>query len=72
MNTWLKAIREEHKMSQDDVAKAAGIAQASYSNIESGKRAPSVSVAKKIASALDFDWTRLYEEAEPEEEREGA
>lgn len=61
---WLKEIREERKMSQQDVSSAANIRQASYSNIEAGKRKPSVSVAKKIAAVLGFDWTRFYDGGE--------
>ncbi len=53
-------------MSQNEVAKTVGIAQASYSNIENGKREPSVSVAKKIATVLDFDWTLFFDERLPD------
>lgn len=59
---WLITIREEKKISQKYVSEQVGIAQPSYFNIEAGKRRPSVPVAKKIAAALGFDWTRFYEE----------
>ena len=58
-------ILEERKRSgksQEDVAHEVGLSRAGYANIEAGKRNPSVSVAKKIAAALGFDWTRFYEE----------
>ena len=58
-------ILEERKRSgksQEDVAHEVGLSRAGYANIEAGKRMPSVSVAKKIAAALGFDWTRFYEE----------
>ncbi len=58
---WLKAIRKEQKMSQAHVAELANITQPSYTNIENGKRSPSVATAKAIASTLGFDWTRFYE-----------
>lgn len=62
MQTWLVAIRKAKKMTQKDVCDVASIAQASYCNIELGKRRPSVPVAKRIAEILGFDWTRFYEE----------
>lgn len=65
---WLKAIRESKNLSQEEISKAVDITQASYSNIENGKRTPSVAVAKKIAAVLGFDWTRFYDEAGPGEQ----
>ena len=59
MMGWLEAIRANK--SQAEVAKSAGITQAFYCEIERGKKRPSVSVAKKIAAVLGFDWTRFYE-----------
>ena len=62
--TWLEAKREAMKMSQYDVSKVVGIAQATYCNIENGKRRPSVETAKKIAAVLGFEWTRFFEDEE--------
>lgn len=62
MREWLKVIRAQRDLSQEDASNAVDIAQASYANIENGKREPSVPVAKKIAAVLGFDWTRFYEE----------
>lgn len=53
-------------MSQEDISKKVGISRAGYSNIENGKRRPSVAVAKKVAAVLGFDWTRFYETDEKE------
>ena len=61
---WLIAIREKQKMSQKYVSEQAGIAQASYCNIEKGKKAPAVSTAKAIANVLGFDWTQFYNEGD--------
>ena len=57
---WLKTLRG--KKSQYKVAELAGISQSFYAAIETGKREPSVAVAKRIAAVLGFDWTRFYEE----------
>jgi len=61
---WLTAIREDKGISQKCVSEQVGVSQPSYSNIENGKRQPSVPVAKKIAAVLGFDWTRFYDETE--------
>ena len=61
MLDWLEAIRVEQHLSQKAVSEAAGISQASYCNIEAGKRSVAVKTAKRIAAALGFDWTRFYE-----------
>jgi putative transcriptional regulator len=58
LRTWLKVKRNERP--QELIAKMAGISQQMYSRIERGKANPSVEVAKKIAAALDFDWTRFF------------
>ena len=68
---WLKAIREGVGLSQADVSKAANIAQASYSNIENGKRRPAVPVAKRIAAVLGFDWTRFYDDNDGKQDGRG-
>lgn len=61
MTNMLLQLREEKKMTQDDVAKKAGIARPYYTMIEQGKRRPSPEVAKKIANVLGFGWTFFYE-----------
>ena len=43
------------------VADMVGIAQGTYSNIEKGKKAPSVKLAKKLADILGVTWTAFYE-----------
>ena len=60
MRKWLIDIRNGRAQAQ--IAKAAGITQQMYSAIELGERRPSVEVAKKIASVLEFPWTRFYED----------
>lgn len=48
----LKKIREEKNLSQEDVAKAAGIATGYYSRVERGKHSPSSSVLERICKVL--------------------
>lgn len=52
--------RERKKMTQEQVAKLSGIKRPYYTMIETGKRRPSVDVAKKIAGVLDFEWTLFF------------
>lgn len=59
---WLIAIREKQGQSQKHVSERVGIAQPSYSNIERGKKSPSVPTAKAIANVLGFEWTKFYDE----------
>ena len=63
---WLKDIRKEAEMSQEQLAKVVGITQQGCSRIERGERLPAVRTAKKIADVLGFDWQRFYDE--PSEE----
>ena len=64
----LDAMRAKAGMTQNEVAKAAGISRASYCNIEIGRRRPSVPVAKRIAKVLDFNWTLFFDDGIPEED----
>ncbi|MBQ6986786.1 MAG: helix-turn-helix transcriptional regulator [Oscillibacter sp.] len=58
----LKAIRQKKGLAGSDVSMMTGISHQHYNYIENGKRRPSVEVAKRIAAALGFDWTRFYED----------
>lgn len=62
MGKWLQNIRKEKRMTQQQVAGEVGITRAYYTQIENGKRRPSVDVAKKLAGLLDFDWTCFFAE----------
>ncbi len=63
---WIRPLRKSAELSQEEVAKLVGVNRATITKIENGKLLPSVSLAKRIGSALGFDWTRFYED-EPEE-----
>lgn len=62
LREWLKKARIKKDLRQEDVAKLAGITQASYSLLEKGARTPRPAVAKRIAAALDIDWTDFFAE----------
>lgn len=58
--TWL--IEKRGNLTQEQVAKLAGISRSAYSNIENG-RGLSVKLAKQIAKALHFDWKLFFEQS---------
>ncbi len=55
MRIWLKKIREENGLTQQDVAELADVERTTYASIEQGRRNPSVVNAMRIASVLDFE-----------------
>lgn len=57
---WLINIRDQLGMSQNDVAKKAGIPRSTYAGYELGRRDPTVKNAKAVASVLGFDWTIFF------------
>ncbi len=63
---WLKQHRENKKFTQEQVANISQVSRAYYTNIERGNKRPTPEVAMRIAAALDFDWTRFYEDPETE------
>ncbi|MCD5324744.1 helix-turn-helix transcriptional regulator [Pontibacillus sp. HN14] len=68
---WLSKIRKKKELTQLEVAKQSNIGRAYYTQIENGIRNPSVSVAKKIASTLDFEWSIFFEEQCSDLEQKG-
>jgi transcriptional regulator with XRE-family HTH domain len=48
-------------MSQDSIAKDAGVSQATVSRVIRGVQQPSRRIAKKLAPALGVPWTLLME-----------
>ena len=57
---WLRKIRKSKKMTLCNLADATGLTNCYLSQVENGKRNPSVDTAKKIAEVLEFDWTRFF------------
>lgn len=66
----LREIRIEKKMTQEDLAVEVGVTRQHIGLIENKTANPSPAIAKKIANALDFPWTRFYEEEEGEDSDE--
>lgn len=48
-------------MTQAEVAEKAQISQPSLCDIERGHNTPKPDTAKRIASVLDFPWTKFYD-----------
>lgn len=64
---WLQKIRNEQNVSQKKLGQLCDIGATGVSMIETGKRKPSVNLAKKMANALNFDkynltWTIFFED----------
>ncbi len=60
MRVWLRNRRIEKNLTQLEIAEMAGVDVTMISKIELGERRPSVELAKKISSVLDFDWTLFF------------
>ena len=57
---WLRNKRKAKGLTQRQVAEQCGFSPQLYGHIETGRRQPRVTVAKKIAKVLEFDWTLFY------------
>lgn len=58
---WLITLRNEKGYSQEKLSEMIGVTQMTISNVENGSRRPSVELAKKLGTLLDFEWTKFYE-----------
>ena len=68
---WLKDRRVQLGLTTYRAAALSGISQGHYSMIENGSRGVRIQTAKRIAKALDFEWTRFYEEEPDPRDRGG-
>lgn len=59
---WLKNIRKNKGLTQCEIANACRLSQTAYCMIENGSRRPSVELAKRLATFLNVDWTRFYDD----------
>lgn len=62
MRKWLREMRDDRNLTQEEVAKLSGISRTHYTQIEIGRKTPSVDVAKRIAKTLKFNWVIFFEE----------
>lgn len=60
----IRKRREELGISQGELAKKCGIAQSTLCDIEQGRSNPSISVAVKLANALDIKDIKFFEKGE--------
>lgn len=58
---WLTDARASQGLTQQEVARRAGIDRSFYTQIEVGTRNPSVDTSKRIADVLGLDWTNFFE-----------
>lgn len=56
----LKEIREEHKLSQKDVAEKLGCAVSTYANWEQGRTEPSIYDIFNLLSVYDIEANELF------------
>ena len=64
MNTRIKEILQEQKMTVSVLADTIGITRANMSNIVNGKTSPKMETLKKIADALKVKRSDLFEKKE--------
>ena len=58
----LRRLRRERALSQQDVERITGVAQATFSHLEQGKRAARASTLRKLAEALRVERKELMKE----------
>ena len=58
---WLREIRVSNNLSLIKVSKSIGVSDGYLSLLETGKRKPSIKVAKKLAEVYKIDWTKFFE-----------
>lgn len=57
----LKEIRTEKHLNQDELAAAVGSCRKSISNIECGRRNPSIEMALRLAAYLDVSVEMIFQ-----------
>lgn len=58
----LKAIRRKRGITGTALCEKAGLSASGLSMIETGRRRPSVKLAKRLGAALGVDWTLFFED----------
>ncbi|MGV9797299.1 helix-turn-helix domain-containing protein [Mycobacterium sp. NPDC003449] len=62
MSALLRAVRQQRGMTLDELAKITGLTKSYLSKIERQRSTPSISVAMKVAHALEVDVAQLFSE----------
>ncbi len=65
----LRAIRLRHRLSQRELARRSGVANASISLIESGKLNPTVSMLKKVLDGMPVSLSEFFSDAEEAQDK---
>jgi transcriptional regulator with XRE-family HTH domain len=60
LGTRLRAVREEHGLSQRELARRAGVTNATISLIEKNKSSPSVSSLKKLLDGIPMTLAEFF------------
>ena len=63
MTNIIKTARKQLGKAQIDISNEIGVTQAALSLIETGRRRPSVDLAKRLGAALGVDWTLFFEDS---------
>lgn len=58
----LKELRKEKKLTQEELAIKCGVIRQTISEIECGRKKPSIKLAKKLEKVLDVKWSIFFEE----------
>jgi transcriptional regulator with XRE-family HTH domain len=66
----IKKIREEHKLTQNDVAEKIGLSRLTYINIETGDKSPTYDQLSRIAEALAINLQELLFPTELHKQRQ--
>lgn len=62
LRTWLRNARKVKGFTHEKAAEESEISRSYYTLIESGKKTPTVPVAKNIGKALGLDWKKFFEQ----------
>ncbi|MBA4538119.1 helix-turn-helix transcriptional regulator [Bacillus aquiflavi] len=69
MRVWMKKIRMNKSLTQEDIAEQCKISRSYYTHIENGTKTPTVPVAKRMANFFDCEWTIFFENERSLEDR---
>ena len=58
---WLIDYRKSKGLTTTKAAELCGMSRRYYGGVELGEYTPMIRNGKRIANALDFDWTKLYD-----------